>query len=340
MLLYGIILAGGSGTRLWPLSTAEAPKQFLKLFSEYSMIVETSNRIAHQIPRERQYILTGEMYSEIVWEQFGDAVHVLVEPEARNTAPCILWAALKIQKMGGGIMAVLPSDHLIKEAAQFGEALNTAKEAAEEGKIVTFGIFPERAETGYGYIEISREPYELNRSVKNILAFQEKPDHTTAEKYLEAGNFLWNSGMFVFRSDVMIEEFRKYCPDIFECFQDIDADCQNDVKKAFEQCRAVSIDYAVMEKTQRGYCIPASFGWNDVGSYYSLYQESQKDDDGNAGNALAINARNCYVNTRKKAVIVGVEDIIVAEGEDAILVADFKKSPEIGCISKKFYENQ
>ena len=144
----------------------------------------------------------------------------------------------------------------------------------------------------------------------------------------------------MFRSDVMIEEFRKYCPDIFECFQDIDADCQNDVKKAFEQCRSVSIDYAVMEKTQRGYCIPASFGWNDVGSYYSLYQESQKDDDGNAGNALAINARNCYVNTRKKAVIVGVEDIIVAEGEDAILVADFKKSPEIGCISKKFYENQ
>ena len=339
-MLYGIILAGGSGTRLWPLSTEQKPKQFLKLFSDFSMIVETSKRIKGRIPVNHQYILTGGSYAGIVREQFGESIHIMVEPEAKNTAPCILWAALKIQKTGGGTMAVLPSDHLIKDTTKFLTALDVAEKAAGQGAIVTFGILPERPETGYGYIEVPYGNYSLNNSAQKVLAFKEKPDYHTAQGYLEAGNFFWNSGMFVFDAEIMIEEFQKNCPQIYAAFEGIDVDNDAQVQKAFGQCSAISIDYAIMEKTKKGYCVPSSFEWSDVGSYLSVYQESRKDVNGNVGNPLAFDAKRCYTNAKKRVVIAGISDIIVAEGEDVILVADMKKSSEIGNIAKIFQEKK
>ncbi len=334
-----IILAGGSGTRLWPLSNEMYPKQFLSLFSDNSMIVDTSNRVKNLIPVDNQYVLTGRNYRGLVEQQFNNKINLLVEPIAKNTAPCILWASLKIRKTFGGntIMVVLPSDHVIEEEDKFLHALENAINEAKTGKILTFGILPTRPETGFGYIEIEQTQYRVNESVKKIVAFREKPEENTAKKYLERGNYLWNSGMFVFCIDVIIQELKNYCPEVYNCFVGIDPDNAVEVKEAFRKAPSISIDYAVMEHTKAGFCIPSGFGWNDVGSFQSLYEVHKKDADGNvcAGNVIARNAKNCYINGQKRIVCIGIDNLVVVEGTDAILVAKKSEASKVGEIVKK-----
>ena len=233
-MINAIILAGGSGTRLWPLSSSAKPKQFLSLLSDKSMLKETSERIADVIPEKQQYILTGKKYIPLVREEFGPVINVMAEPQAKNTAPCILWAALKIRKQSGdGVAIVMPSDHTIKEGSAFHDALLAAVKKAEEGAIVTFGIKPTRAETGYGYIEIKTSQYKLNESVEKLVSFHEKPNEQLAAQYLRAGNFLWNSGLFVFDIQTMIDEFKEYESELYQIFTAIDPDDEVQVAAAF-----------------------------------------------------------------------------------------------------------
>lgn len=337
-MVSSIILAGGSGTRLWPLSSSAKPKQFLKLFSEKSMIKETSERVFGVVPAENQFVLTGKKYTPLVEEEFRGTVNILAEPQAKNTAPCILWAAFKIKKqLGDGVAVVLPSDHTIKDGAAFQAALTNAVEKAQEGYIVTFGVRPTRAETGYGYVEIGTNDYTVNQTVSKLKSFHEKPDQKLAEEYLSAGNFLWNSGLFVFDIATMIDEFKKYQPKLYDLFAAIDPDEDRQVEQAFEQAESISIDYAVMEKTKKAFCIPSDFGWSDVGGYESLHEEHDKDENGNVvdGNAIMEQSLNCYVNCEKQVVCVGIEDLVVVETENSILVAKKGMSEQIGNIAKQ-----
>ncbi|MDL2236875.1 mannose-1-phosphate guanylyltransferase [Christensenellaceae bacterium OttesenSCG-928-K19] len=339
MKLCSIILAGGSGTRLWPLSDNEIPKQFLALFSDDSMIVETSNRVLPRVPMAQQYVLTGEKYRVLTEETFDGKINVLAEPQAKNTAPCILWAAQKIAKDLGGetIIVVQPSDHAIGDGQAFLQALDTAAATARKGSIVTFGIVPSRAETGYGYIEIENMDYSANLTAKKALAFREKPDKQTAQEYLAAGNYLWNSGMFIFRADVMINEFKQHCPEVYSCFGDIDPDDMTQVKEAFEKTPSISIDYAIMERSQNVFCIPSAYGWSDVGGYQSLHEESEKDENGNVlrGNIIAEDTKNCYINGTRRIVCIGLDDLVVVESDHTILVAKKDSSEKVGTIAKQ-----
>jgi Mannose-1-phosphate guanylyltransferase len=334
-----IILAGGAGTRLWPLSNHKYPKQFLKLFSDNSLIVDTSNRVRKMIPIENQYVLTGKEYAKLVDEHFDGKINLIVEPMAKNTAPCILWAAfLMLKKYGEDtVMVVMPSDHIIKDNEAFLSGLGIAKDEAEKGKIVTFGIIPSRPETGFGYIEIEDMDFEPNRTVKKVCSFREKPDEQTAKQYVNAGNYMWNSGMFVFNVKTILGEFETYAPDLYSIFKGIDPEDRQAVSKAFKKSPSISIDYAIMEKTKKVCCIPSNIGWSDVGGYDSLYEEHEKDEDGNVcnGNIVVEGSKNCYIHGNKQIVCLGVEDLIVVERENTILVAKRGMSQAIGNMAKK-----
>ena len=337
-MVNAIILAGGSGTRLWPLSSSAKPKQFLRLLSDKSMLMETSERILDIVPMKQQYILTRKKFTPLVMEEFGDTVNIMAEPQAKNTAPCILWAAFLIKKKSGnGVAVVMPSDHTIRDGEEFHRALTTAVDKARRGYIVTFGIKPTRPETGYGYIEIAGNRFRLNETVEQLISFHEKPNQELAEKYLNAGNFMWNSGLFVFDIDTMIEEFRTYQPGLYDLFSKIDPEDEKQVEQAFEQAESISIDYAVMEKTNKAFCVPSDFGWSDVGGYESLHEENEKDENGNVidGNVIMEQSRNCYVNCEKQVVCVGIEDLVVVETENSILVARKGMSEQIGKIAKQ-----
>lgn len=337
-----VILAGGAGTRLWPLSDSKYPKQFLKLFSKNSLLVDTSARLEKLIPVQNQYVITGAVYENLVDEQFDGKINMLIEPMAKNTAPCILWAALYMAKKYGkeAIMVVTPSDHIIKEENAFLSGLKAAVAEAENGNIVTFGIVPSRPETGFGYIEIEDMIYTPNQTVKKVLEFHEKPDLKTAKQYIQAGNYMWNSGMFVFRVKTALEEFEKYSPDLYASFEGIDPEDHDSVAQAFGESPSISIDYAIMEKTQRVCCIPSKFGWSDVGGYDSLYEEHEKDNNGNVcnGQVIAKETRNCYLHGDKRIVCLGVENLIVVERENTILIAKRGMSKEIGNVAKELAE--
>ncbi len=342
-MICSVILAGGAGTRLWPLSDTNIPKQFLKLFSDDSLIVETSKRVSERVPIERQYVLTGEKYRTLVEAEFGGKINILAEPQAKNTAPCILWAALKIARDCGrqAVMVVMPSDHTIKELDAFQAALDTAIAQAQRGWIATFGIVPTRAETGYGYIEIEEGGYAPNAEAKKLLAFHEKPDAPRAEEYIKSGNYMWNSGMFVFTAGTIIDEFEKHCPEVYSCFGGIDVDSAQEVGEAFAATPSISIDYAIMERTKIAVCVPSLFGWSDVGGYQSLHEESGQDDDKNVlrGDVIARHTTNCYVYGEKRIVCVGLDDIVVVESGDTILIARKDMSEQIGQIAKELSKN-
>jgi Mannose-1-phosphate guanylyltransferase len=342
-MICSIILAGGAGTRLWPISNSKTPKQFLKLFSENSMIVETSKRIEPAVPVHQQYVITGERYKNLTDKQFGGKIRILAEPLAKNTAPCILWAALKIMKDYGedAVIVVLSSDHVVKDDHNFLIAVEAAVEEAKKGSIVTFGILPSRPETGYGYIEIAGTGYELNRTSQKIIAFKEKPTLEKAEEYIAAGNFFWNSGMFVFSARTIIQEFKRCCPDVYTCFEGIDPDNIANIEQAFSKTPSISIDYAVMEHTDLGCCIPSEFGWSDVGSFQSLHEVHEKDQNGNVcfGDVNTKNTNNCFISGNKRIVCIGIENLIVVEGSDSILVAPMNATKDIGDIAKKLNNN-
>ena len=331
-----VILSGGSGSRLWPLSRQLYPKQFLPLTGEQSLFQQTLQRLDHEMI-EAPIVICNQEHRFIVGEQLRlagrRAQSILLEPFGRNTAPAVAIAAQQLVSMGRGdeLMLVLPADHLITDQAAFLQALNVAQGAAEAGELVLFGIRPERPETGYGYVKCGQgNRLDEASGVLPVERFVEKPDHARACEFVESGAYFWNSGMFLFRASRYLEELRQHEPDIHETCQLAWSQSQSDFEfvridaEAFAFCPDRSIDYAVMEKTTRARLVPLSAGWSDVGAWSSLWEVGPKDEQGNVlkGDVLVHDSHNCYVHGSSKLVsLVGLEDVVVVETKDAVMVA-------------------
>ena len=332
-MLCALIMAGGKGTRFWPLSTEEKPKQFLKLIGEETMIQMTVNRIKPIIPIERIFVCTSKMYVDLVKEQLPELSerNIIVEPEGRNTAPCIALSAFVIKKYyEDATMVVLPSDHLIKDEDEFRSIVNDADEFVKvnENAIITLGMKPSRAETGYGYIKYGEEKHSLNsHEVIKVDAFVEKPDKETAEEYLADGSYLWNGGMFIWSAKNILEQINKYSSDTYNALKDIEEIDERWlkylIKAQYQETEAISIDYAVMEKSDDIYVIPSDFGWDDVGSWEALDRYREKDSFGNVyvGKTKAVDGRNNLIISSSHSIVVeGLSDIYIIENDGKILV--------------------
>lgn len=334
--VFPVILSGGSGTRLWPVSRKHYPKQFLSLTSENTMIQETALRLTGF---EKPMAVCNESHRFILAEQLQaigcDASAIILEPLARNTAPAITLAALDaVKKDANAILVVLPADHVIQNQEAFQQAVNSAIESAQLGKLVTFGIVPDAPETGFGYIKAT----EKGAAISSIERFVEKPDLETAKQYLDSGDYYWNSGMFVFRADVFLDEIKRFNKAIFEITSLAYQNSQSDLDfiriaaEDFSECPDDSIDYAVMEKTDKGMVLPINVGWNDVGSFSALWEVLEKDEQGNAsiGDVKNIDSKNCLVQSENQFVAtLGVEDLVVIGTKDSVLVAHKDKVQKV-----------
>lgn len=325
-----VLLSGGSGTRLWPLSREAYPKQFLPLLGENSLLQATWLRVRDLPGVGAPIVVANEEHRFMVAEQLHslgvrpDAL--ILEPVGRNTAPAIAAAALRsMQDSVDPVLLVLPSDHVIRDEARFRAAVLRALPAAEAGSLVTFGIVPNAPETGYGYIQATS-----GQGVRAVERFVEKPDLATATSYLASGDYFWNSGMFLFRASRYLEELEQFAPGMLaQCRAALaGAKSDNDFlrldRAAFEACPSNSIDYAVMEKTAHAVVLPIDVGWNDVGSWSALKEISEQDGDGNAhrGDVLAIDTRNTLAwSERRLVALIGLDDMIVVDTDDALLVA-------------------
>lgn len=332
-MLTALIMAGGKGTRFWPLSTEEKPKQFLNLIGEETMIQMTVNRIKPIIPIERIFVCTGEMYVDLVKEQLPELPdrNIIVEPEGRNTAPCIALSAMVIDRYyKNSNMVVLPSDHLINDEEEFRNTLLAADSFIKEKDeaIVTLGMNPSRPEVGYGYIKYSDEVLKSNdfRVIK-VDAFVEKPNLDTAKKYLREGNYLWNGGMFIWSINNVINQIKMYSPNTYNALINVmevsEDKLQEIINNNYEKTEATSIDYAVLEKSKDVYVIPSNFGWDDVGSWEALDRYREKDELGNVlvGQSKAVKANNNLVISSNNSVVVeGLDDIYVIESGGKVLV--------------------
>ena len=325
-----VVLAGGTGSRLWPKSRAALPKQFLSLTSNSTMLQDTITRLKGT-NAEPPVFICNDAHRFLVAEQLRkkNIEHdgILLEPVGRNTAPAIALAALHATKNENDpVLLVLAADHLIKDQSAFHSAITKAEALANEGKLVTFGIVPDQPHTGYGYIKAGNV---LNVGFE-VADFVEKPELETAKQYVESGDFFWNSGMFMFKASRYIEELGKYHPEMLEiCRRAIeteapDLDFIRVDSEIFSACPDDSIDYAVMEKTDSAAMVPLDAGWSDVGSWTSLWETADKDDNGNVcvGDTILENTKNSYVNAEQRLVsVIGLEDVIVVETKDAVMVA-------------------
>ena len=327
MKTIALILAGGSGTRLWPLSRRNMPKQLLSLTGDKTLLQETCRRLFPFVPPQDQWIITGKEHYQQVQvqvQELHESIEVMKEPEAKNTAPAIFWAARRCQELYGDdtVLLVLPSDHLITNEIVFQENMIRGIEKAREGYLITFGIKPAHPETGYGYIEIETTRPNLEPSYP-VKAFIEKPDKTRAEQYIESGNYFWNSGMFAFHVGVLLAEGQNLCKEITEPFINSNPNDLLEIENAYKQVQAKSIDYAIMEKTSNAWMVPATFGWNDVGSWQSLFELSPRDERGNmiCGEHVVIDTNNCLIyGTDRLITAVGMEGIAVIDTPDVLMV--------------------
>lgn len=329
MKIFPVILSGGAGTRLWPLSVPECPKQFLPLVSDRTMIQETLLRL-EGLETANPIVICNESHRFLVAEQlrgFGTP-SILLEPLPRNTAPAIAvgaWQALKSDE--NAVMVVLSSDHVIENKDVFQKAVLDAVKEAEKGSLVTFGIVPTCPHTGYGYIKAGKAESDAQVSYP-IEAFIEKPDLETAKKYLAEGSYSWNSGMFVFKAKTFLDELAAMEPEMAElsrkAFENaaVDPDFIRINHEAFEKIKGNSIDYAVMERTKKGRVIKLDAGWNDVGSWQALWEISEKDENGNASKnkTVLLNSKKSYFNAKKTVAAIGVEDLVVVESDSTILI--------------------
>ena len=334
-----VIMCGGSGTRLWPLSRAQFPKQFLPLVNETSMLQDTMARLPakHQAPvficNEDHRFLVAEQVKQVNCQQ----ATILLEPQGRNTAPAVALAALNALSVNeDALLLVLAADHVINDTEKFHQAIDVATTVALQGKLVTFGIVPTHAETGYGYIKQGAEQVGDGKGngVYQVAQFVEKPNAETAQNYLECGDYLWNSGMFLFKASRYLEELEKFRPDILKSCQEAMVKVEKDLdftrpdNEAFLQCADESIDYAVMEKTEDAVVVPLDAGWSDVGSYSALWEVCQQDAQQNVikGDVIAHDTSNSYLHSQNKLIAtLGVDNLVVIDTPDAVLIADKDK---------------
>ena len=333
--MYAVILAGGSGTRFWPLSRETTPKQLLRVFGDTTMIQQTVSRLGEFIPFENIYIVTGQKYAYEIKNQLSEIagagkINVLNEPEGKNTAPAIGFAAAHIKKKApGAVMAVMPSDHVIAKTDVFLKVLKRAEMLAQKGYLTTVGIVPHRPETGYGYIQKGRS---LSRAKDmegfEVKHFVEKPDLRTAKAYVRSRDYCWNSGIFVWRVKDILREVRRQLPDLYKGISDIEKavgrkDESDVVGRVFRSLKPISVDYGIMENAAKVAVISADFGWSDVGSWLALEDIAKKDKTGNiiTGNVIDVGSKDSIVFAGKRLVAtVGLQDTVVVDTPDATLV--------------------
>ena len=345
MKKYGVIMAGGGGTRFWPLSRQKNPKQLLNLTGKDLMVNEAIDRLFYTADKKDIFIVTNAAQVESMRKATKGRIrpdHILSEPSARNTAACVGYAAMEIvKKYGDGVMVITPSDAYIKDTAAFTRTLSEAVKAAEErDKLVTIGIAPTFPATGYGYIRFDKTQ---DTAAKTVAEFKEKPDEETARAYLETGAYAWNSGMFIWKAGVILDKFRQFIPDIYADLKQIgDAigqDNEYDVVNAvYPNIRKISVDYAIMEPSASSgdvLVVPGEFGWNDVGSWDMMGVLHETDGQGNIalGDVIAINTTSSIVYSSKKLVaVVGVDNLVVVETPDAIMVCGKDKAQDVKLI--------
>ncbi|WP_174851131.1 mannose-1-phosphate guanylyltransferase/mannose-6-phosphate isomerase [Yersinia artesiana] len=341
-MLLPVIMAGGTGSRLWPMSRELYPKQFLRLHGVNSMLQETVNRLEGISVRE-PVVICNEEHRFLVAEQLRQinklSHNIILEPVGRNTAPAIALAALNAISQGDDpVMLVLAADHIINNCDAFHQAITDAIPFAKKDSLVTFGIVPTGPETGYGYIQRGESTINDISEAFKVKRFVEKPNLETAEQYINSGEYYWNSGMFMFRAKRYIQELEKFRPDILEACKaamkdsDSDKDFITIDKDKFSACPDVSIDYAVMEQTSNAVVVPLDAGWSDVGSWSALWDVSNKDESGNAitGDTFLHDTQNCYINTDERLVAaVGVDNLVIVSTKDAVLVVDKSKVQDV-----------
>ena len=346
---YGVIMAGGGGTRFWPLSRQKTPKQLLNLSGKDLMVNEAVDRMATVIGKSNILIVTSELQASAMIEATAGRVfpgNILTEPAARNTAACIGYTAMKILKTyGDGIMIITPADHYIKDVPSLVNVFRKAIETAEQqDKLITIGIKPTFPATGYGYIRT-----DGSGDIQQVLEFREKPDEETAGGYLQQGSYLWNSGMFIWKAGLILEKMKEYVPDVYADLEKIGSSMntpgeQEALHEVYPKIRDISIDYAVMEPGAAHHdvlVIPGDFGWSDISSWDMMEVLHDRDDSGNVvtGNALLMDTRNSIVHAgNKQVVVLGADNLVVVDVADALLVCDRNKTQSIRLVVEKLRE--
>jgi len=336
--VYALIMAGGVGSRFWPLSRRDRPKQFLKFFGDQSLLQMASERLDGLVPVDGRFVVTNERYVAETMRQLPEIPprNILAEPVSRNTAPCIAFGAARLAAFDPeAVMLVLPADHLIEDVPGFHEAASKAIWAArEKGVVVTMGITPSQPSTGFGYIEFDPDQ-EGNPSAFDVVSFKEKPDSKTAQAFVNTGRYLWNSGMFAWRVDTILSEFERSLPKVFEAFIRLSSAHGDDaeiVASAFDESPSISIDYAIMERARHVKVVPCDIGWNDVGDWQAAYDLSQKDVAENAskGDVTLIDASGCFAySSSRRVVLIGTSNLVVVDAGDTVLVCDLSQAQRV-----------
>ncbi len=342
--IYSILLAGGTGTRLWPVSRELYPKQLVSFIGKDSLVQSTVKRLSPALDTEKVRVVCGaEHFHEIARhiKEIGVSPEgkIFCEPCGRNTAPAILLAVLNILKHeADAIIFVFPADHVIRDVEEFQNRLKSAVMLADTGHIVTFGIKPGYPETGYGYIEGDKK---LSHGALTVKRFVEKPDIKTAEQYVAAGNFFWNSGMFAFRASVMRQEFETFHPEMLARMETLLSESDSIAKADYKTLEDISIDYAIMEKTEKGAILPSDFGWSDIGSWKSLYDFLPKDKNSNVidGDVIAKDTRHCFIMGRERLIATNhLENLVIVETPDSVFVSDIDNSRDVKAIVTELKE--
>lgn len=345
-----VIMAGGIGSRFWPMSTPERPKQFVDVLGTGRTFIQmTVDRFKGILPPENVWVVTSQAYKDIVAEQLPEVPqgNILLEPCRRNTAPCIAYAAWRIKSIDPkATIVVSPSDHLVLDTPEFQRVVKSAMDfASTSDAIVTLGMKPTRPETGYGYIQTDMScPSARNKEIYRVDAFREKPDFATAEKYIRKPNMLWNAGIFIWNVSTIVNALRVYAPEINEVFENLlplyGTDKEQDaINENFPKCESISVDYAILEKSEEIYCFPASFGWSDLGTWGSLRENVSRDNNGNAvigDNVQTYETRDCVIHCseERRVVVQGLDGYIVAEKDNTLLICKLSEEQRIKQFSE------
>ncbi len=339
MKLYAVIMAGGVGSRFWPRSKEKTPKQLLKIFGERTMIQATVDRLEGVVEKENIFVITNTKQKPEIINQLSEipAENIIEEPFGRNTAACIGLASVVVERLANdGVTIILPADHMIRDLDAYHRTLKRAAEFAYDSKgLVTIGIPPARPETGYGYIQIDEQ--EIKPGIFKVYTFAEKPNYATALRFLESGDFFWNSGMFIWRVDSILEEIRAHMPELYEGLDTIrksigTQDFLSTVSNVYGMLRNISIDYGLMEKSKKVYLTKGDFTWSDVGSWEEVYQLSEKNNDGNAtiGTVFVEGTVDSYIYSPEKfTAVIGAENMIVINTKDALLICRRDHSQDV-----------
>ena len=346
--MIALIMAGGVGTRFWPLSRKTNPKQFLNIISDDSMIQMTVKRLRPKIKVDDIYIVTAGSQAELISKHLPclPQENIIIEPFGMNTAPCIAlsaqYLARKYDKKEK--MIVLPADHLIALNDDFLASLDMGESSAQEDNLVTFGIKPNYPATGYGYIEAGKE---IDDNKFSVIQFKEKPNLETAEQFLNSGNFFWNSGMFMWKIETILDAYKAYLPKVAEILEKIDIrwnedGLTTDISSEYALMPRIPVDIGIMEQAEKRVVIPVDYGWSDVGSWKALYDISDKDENNNVINCdnQIIDSKNNYINSPKFVALIGVDNLVVVESDDALLIAHKDRSEEVKNIVEKLTKDK